>query len=78
MGKRLAVMFGAACVGALFAAGLFIHGRVGGALLLVVAAILATLTYATYQRIPRRRDVQLRLVIVVLILIVAVAKLVKG
>jgi hypothetical protein len=78
MGKRLAVMVGAACVGALFAAGLFVHGRTGGAILLVVAAILGTLTYATWRHLGRRRDLQIRLVILALILAVAIAKLIKG
>jgi hypothetical protein len=78
MGRRLAVMVGAACVGVLFAFGLFLHGRVGGALLLVVAAILGTLTYAIWHRLHRRRDLAVRLVIVAAILAIAVTKLAQG
>jgi len=73
---RLAVTLGAAGVGALFAAGLFINGRPGGAILLVVAAILGTLTYATWER--RRQGRELRLLILAAVLVIAVIKLVKG
>jgi hypothetical protein len=78
MGRRLAVMVGAACVGALFALGLFVHGRGGGLILLVVAAILGTLTYAIWHRLHRRRDLTVRLVILAVILALAIVKLVTG
>jgi hypothetical protein len=76
--QRLAIILGAAATGGLFALGLFIHGRVGGAILLVVAAILGTLTYATWRQLHRRRDLQVRLVILAAITALGIAKLIKG
>jgi hypothetical protein len=67
-------MFAAAVVGAVFAAGLFIHGRVGGALLLVTAAILGTLTRLSWTRVrPQGRP--LRLVVIVAVIVIGVIKL---
>jgi hypothetical protein len=74
--RRLAIILGAAAVGALFAAGLFVNGRAGGAILLVVAAILATLTYATWAH--RRQGRELRLLILLAVVVIAVIKLANG
>ena len=75
--RRLLIFLGALCMGALFFAGLFIHGRVGGALLLVTAAILAGLTRTVWAQVrPQGRP--LRIVIIVAVGAVGVLKLILG
>jgi hypothetical protein len=77
MQQRLAMILAAAVVGAIFIAGLFVHGRAGGGLLLVTDAILITLTSATWTR-ARPQGRPIRVAIIVAIAVVAIAKLVTG
>jgi hypothetical protein len=59
----------------LFLAGLFIPGPIGGLLLLLAAAILATLTRMMWPQIrPQGRP--LRLVIIAAVTLIAIVKLV--
>jgi hypothetical protein len=75
--RRLLIVLGALCVGALFFAGLFIHGRGGGGLLLITDAILLGLTRTVWAQVrPQGRP--LRIVIIVAIAILAVVKLALG
>lgn len=77
MPQRLAIVVGAAAVGAIFAAGLFIAGRPGGVLLLVTAAILGALSASTWSRVrPQGRP--LRLIVIAAIAAVGIVKLVHG
>jgi hypothetical protein len=74
MQQRFAILLGAVAVGAIFLAGLFIHGPVGGGLLLLTVAILIALTRLTWERVrPQGRP--LRLVVIVAIAVLAVIKL---
>jgi hypothetical protein len=76
MQQRFAILLGALAVGAIFLAGLFIHGPVGGGLLLVTAAILISLTRLTWNRVrPQGRP--LRLVVITAIVVLAAIKLVS-
>jgi uncharacterized membrane protein YfcA len=77
MARRVLVLVGAALVGAVFAAGLFVSGRLGGALLLVTAVILGALTSATWTR-RRPQGRPLRIVIIAVIVVLAVVKLIHG
>jgi hypothetical protein len=77
MQQRLAIILAAVAVGAIFVAGLFVNGRPGGALLLVTAAILVTLTSATWSR-TRPQGRPLRVAIIVAIAVVAIVKLIAG
>lgn len=75
--RRLLILLGALIVGGLFFAGLFIHGPVGGALLLVTAAILAALTRLVWEHVrPRGRP--LRILIIAAIAVGGVVKLILG
>ena len=75
--RRLLILLGALVVGALFFAGLFIHGRAGGALLLLTAVILTALTRLVWEHVrPRGRP--LRIVIIAAIAIGGVVKLILG
>jgi hypothetical protein len=61
----------AGAVGALFIAGLFVHGHVGAVLLLAVAVVLVTLSAAAWPSIPERgRRVRIGVVAVVVVLAV--------
>jgi hypothetical protein len=60
---------------ALFLAGLFVPGPLGGLLLLLAAAILATLTRLMWPQI-RQQGRPLRLVIIAAVTVIAVVKLV--
>jgi hypothetical protein len=71
--ERLRNLLGAAVVGAVFLAGLFIHGALGGVLLLATAIMLGIFTSAIWHRLPPARR-PLRILIVVVILAVAVIK----
>jgi hypothetical protein len=74
--RRGPILLIAAAVGGVFLAGLFVHGRVGGLLLLATAAVLISLTRVTWPRL-RDRDRALRVIIVGAILVLAVVKLVS-
>jgi len=75
--RRLLIVLLALAIGGLFAAGLFVHGRLGGGLLLVTDAILITLTQTVWHGVnPRRRPI--RVVIIAVIAAIAVVKLVQG
>jgi hypothetical protein len=71
--QRLRNLLGAAVVGALFIAGLFIHGALGGILLLATAVILGVLSSATWHRIPSRGR-PLRILIILVVIAVALVK----
>ena len=72
--SRLANLLAATGVGAVFLAGLFIHGVVGAVLLFAVAAFLGYLSSQAWSAIhPRAR--RLRLVVLAVIVAVAVLKL---
>jgi hypothetical protein len=75
--RRPVIVLGAAVVGAIFVAGLFIHGRIGGALLLLTDAILIGLTRLTWPHLPPRGR-PLRLIIIAVIAVIGVVKLVAG
>lgn len=73
--SRLANLLVAAAVGAIFVAGLFIHGVVGAVLLLAVALLLGYLTSQTWPTLhPRGRNA--RLLVLAVVVVVAVVKLV--
>jgi hypothetical protein len=77
MQRRLMIVAGAAVVGAVFLAGLFIHGPLGGALLLVVVAMLLGLLRITWSHLrPQGRP--LRVAVIVIIVVVAAIKLAGG
>jgi hypothetical protein len=67
----------AAVVGVTFAAGLFIHGRIGGVLVLVVDAVLIGLARIAWSRLePKGRPV--RLAVIVAIGIIGLVKVIAG
>jgi hypothetical protein len=77
MPQRLAIILVAAAVGAIFATGLFLHGWVGGVLLLLTAAILASMTRLTWNRVrPQGRP--LRLIVIAAIAVIGVIKIAHG
>ena len=61
-------------VGIAFLAGLFVHGPVGGLLLLLVAATLALFSVGEWPRV-RREGKAPRILIIVAVTVVAVVKL---
>ena len=64
-------------MGALFAAGLFIHGRVGGGLLLLTDAVLIALARITWPQLrPQGRP--FRLIVIAAVAVIAAIKLIKG
>lgn len=67
-------MLAAAVVGGLFVAGLFVHGVVGGILLVLVAAALGALTRAAWPHLPDRGR-PVRLLVIAAIAAIAIAKL---
>jgi len=71
--ERLRNLLGAVVVGASFVAGLFIHGALGGVLLLLTALVLGVLTSAVWHRM-RARDRAFRLVIILVIVAVGLVK----
>lgn len=76
MSHRLRNLLAAAAVGAIAIAGFFVHGVVGGVLLLITAAILGGLSWLLRNRVrPEGRP--LRLAVVVLLVVVAVIKFVQ-
>jgi hypothetical protein len=75
--RRLLILLVALAIGGLFAAGLFVPGRVGGALLLVTDGFLIALTQTVWHVVnPRRRPV--RIAIIAAIAAVGVIKLIHG
>lgn len=77
MPPRLANLLVASTVGAIFVAGLFIHGWVGGVLLLITAAILASLTRLLWNRVrPQGRP--LRVLVITAITVIGIIKIVHG
>ena len=73
MPERLRNVIGAVVVGALFLAGLIIHGGLGGVLLLLTAVVLAILTSAVWHRM-RGRDRGFRILIILVIVGVGLVK----
>jgi hypothetical protein len=73
-GRRLVMLLAAACVGAVFIAGLFTHGLLSGLLLIATALVLIGLAAVTW---PRLRAVErgMRLVVIVAIAAIAIARL---
>jgi hypothetical protein len=63
-----------AAVGLVFLAGLFLHGRVGGVLLLLVAATLVLFSRGAWAHV-RREGRPVRVVIIVVVVALGVAKL---
>jgi hypothetical protein len=77
MPRRLLIIVIAGCVGGVFAAGLFLHGRLGGALLLLTDAVLVTLSIGGWAR-ARPQGRPARVAVMTLIAAIAVVKLVRG
>jgi len=75
-GRSLTIL-GALIVGAMFVAGLFIHGRVGGLLLLITTVVLALVTSAVWPQLPARHRTP-RLVIIAVVAVLALVKLIAG
>ena len=73
MPVRLPPVLVVIAVAAIFLAGLFVHGIAGGVLLVICDAILVGLSYTSPDR-PSQRGLGARLVIVVLIALLAIAK----
>jgi hypothetical protein len=71
--ERLRNLLGAVVVGALFLAGLFIHGALGGVLLLATAIVLGVLTSAVWHRLDARGRA-FRFLIVLVVIGVALIK----
>ena len=72
--SRLANVLVAIVVGTIFLTGLFVHGAVGGVLLLAVAALLGYLSSQAWSAIhPRARG--LRLIVLAVIVVVAIVKI---
>jgi hypothetical protein len=77
MQRRLLIVLGAVLVLAIFLSGLFVKGRIGGALLILTDAILITLTRATWPHIrPQGRP--LRLIVIAAVGIGGVIKIIVG
>ena len=75
--RRGPILLAAAAVGAMFVAGLAIHGWVGAVLLLLTDVVLATSSVATWTRVrPQGRP--FRVVIIALILVLAIVKIARG
>lgn len=77
MSRRLLIVLGALAVGALFAAGLFVHGRAGGGLLVLTDAILIGLSRLSWAQV-RTQGRPLRVLIIAVIAVIAVVKLASG
>jgi anaerobic C4-dicarboxylate transporter len=77
MPRRLTILLAATAVLAIFLAGLFIHGRLGGAFLAATAAILISLTSLTWPQLrPQGRPI--RVVVIAAVAALAIVKLVRG
>jgi hypothetical protein len=74
--RRLVIILAAAAVGAVFAAGLFIHGRVGGGLLALTDAVLIALARITWPQLrPHGRPI--RLLVIAVVAVIAAIKLIS-
>ena len=74
LGNRLAGLLAAIGVGAVFVAGLFVHGVVGAVLLIAVAVVLGYLSSQAWSSLhPRGR--RFRLVVLVAVVAAAVVKI---
>jgi hypothetical protein len=77
MRRRGPILLSAAAIGAVFVAGLFIHGWVGAALLVLTDAVLATMSIGTWSRVrPQGRP--LRILVIAAVAVVAVIKIVHS
>jgi hypothetical protein len=77
MRRRGPILLGAAAVGGVFVAGLFIHGWVGSVLLLLTDTVLVTMSVTTWSRVrPQGRP--LRILVIAAIAAVAVTKIVHS
>jgi hypothetical protein len=77
MQRRLLILLAALAVGVLFAAGLFVHGVLGGVLLLAVDALLIAMAALTWRHLrPQGRP--LRIAVIAVIAVVAIVKLAHG
>jgi hypothetical protein len=72
--SRLVIVLGAVAVGALFVAGLFVHGPGGGGFLALTDIVLIALTGAAWSQVqPKARP--FRVVVIVAIAALAIVKL---
>ena len=70
--NRATLIVAAGVVGLLALAGLVVHGPVGGVLLLLVAAVLVTLSARAWAHVPARgRPVRVFVVLLVVALVLA-------
>lgn len=69
--SRPVTLLVAGAIGALFLAGLLVHGHVGAILLLAVAVVLVTVSAAVWPALPERGR-RLRIAVVVLVVVLAV------
>jgi hypothetical protein len=72
--RRFGVMVLAALVGAMFAAGLFVRGPVGGILLAVTDVVLVVLARMMWPRL-RPLEQAIRVVVIAAIAVIAVVKI---
>jgi hypothetical protein len=71
--SRLTVILAAVAVGVVFLAGLFVHGPIGGILLLAVLAVLVALSSSTWATLPSRGRAA-RVIVIVAVAVLAVLK----
>jgi hypothetical protein len=76
MHRRVLTYLVSVAIGVLFAAGLFVHGRAGGGLLLITVAVLIALAMTSWGN-TRRQGRPIRIAVILVITAIAVAKLVK-
>jgi hypothetical protein len=77
MRRRMLMIVAAGTIGALFAAGLFLHGRIGGGLLLITDALLIALGISAWGNTqPQKRPI--RIAVILAIGVIAVVKMVRG
>jgi hypothetical protein len=77
MNRRPVTLLVALVVGVTFAAGLFIQSRLGGVLLLVVAALLVAMARATWTRLAARGR-PFRIAVIIVIAVLGIVKLIHG
>jgi hypothetical protein len=69
MRRRLLVLLAALAVGVVFAVGLFVHGWVGGVLLLAVDAALVAMAVLTWPHLrPQGRPLRIAVIAVVAVI----------
>jgi hypothetical protein len=77
MRRRMLMIVAAGTIGGLFAAGLFLHGRVGAGLLLITDALLIALAITNRTNTqPQKRPI--RIAVILAIGAIAVVKMVRG